>query len=107
MATYQNYTLPDLNGTGVSDLGGMFVWANSTTSGGFGLGILISFFMISLGTMGAFTGKLKPAMAASIFMTTIIAILLRGMDIVTNDYFVVIGIFLTAVSVVWLYYGQD
>lgn len=107
MPTYQNYTLPDLNGSAVGTVGGLFTWANTTTSGGFGLGILVAFFMISLGTMLTFNGRMKGAMSASVFMTTVLAIMLRGMDVVTNDYFVIIGIVMTALSVVWLYYGQD
>ena len=107
MPTYQNYTMPDLNHTAVSNLAGLYVWANTATSGGFGLGMAVAFLMICMGTLYTYTKSFRKAFAPSMFITTIIMIMMRGIDLITNDFYIVTAIALLAGSVIWLWYGED
>lgn len=101
------YAYPSMNGTAVGNFGGLFGWANTITHGGFGVGIVVSFIVISLVTMLTYTRSMRKSLAPTMFMASIIAILLRGIDIITNDYYIITMIFLTAIASLWLFYGED
>ena len=106
MVEFYNYSYPSLNESNVTGIGSLFNWANQVTYGGFGLGIIVAFWMISMITMTFSTGNFRKAFAASTLMSTIIAILLRGLTM-TTDAVVIIMIILTVIAGLWLFFGED
>lgn len=98
--TFANYTNPgDYN---ISSYGELFQYVNSQVGHMFGFGVTIAvlvfaFIMLRYGNL-----QTKEVAASSLFITTIIAILLRSLDMISDS---IIGIYivLTTVCIIWLF----
>ena len=95
-----NYSMPT-NVTGFSDL---FVWANDTVNQTLGAGLLFAFFIILFSYLKGHS-ETKEAMATSLYITTILAILFRILAVI-NDYIMFIFIIATAVAGIAHYLGE-
>lgn len=89
--------------TNLSDVSGIFIWANDQVSGLIGVGFLVIFFVVSFVTMKAFESK-KP-FAASAFGTSIVAGLFWGLGLIQ---FRVAGfaILLAGFGFIWLLFSD-
>jgi len=97
---FTNYTYP--SDAGVDSFGDLFIWANNAVSGGLGITIIVMTFLFGFFGLNMAGVQNKNSFAGVMFITTIIAILLRSIDMV-SDLIVGILIFLTVLCMLWLF----
>lgn len=95
------YTYPNITGT--SSFVDLFVYANDTLSGGFGLGIMALVFMISFIVFKNYTTE--RALIVSLYITTITGIFLFILGLVTEDI-LAWPVLLSIFSLAYLYYKE-
>ncbi len=100
---FYNYSYPDTGtGTNVSSPGALLTWANQQTQYGFGVGVLMAFFLVMLLQSSYYQLSLKKGFATASFVSAILAILARSIELV-SDTVVMISILLVIISVAWLF----
>lgn len=95
MTPYPSVT--DQNVTGMLQL---FNYANSVTNSWLGTGLLFAVWVISFMTMKQF--RAEKAMAASMFMTSVLGVIMRMLGWVTDKIVIICALGL-AISVFWLF----
>jgi len=102
---FTNYTMP--SDAGVDSFGDLFVWANDAVSGGLGIAILVMTFLFGYLGLNLAGGQNKTSLAGCLFITTIVAILLRSVDLIQRDYIIGILILLTVICMIWLFKSEN
>lgn len=81
-----NYTLPtDYDITG---FGSLAQWANSVTSGYFGLMSLYTVIILAVIYIYGYTGDVKKALVAGGYLGSLLSILMGALGIMTNFYMI-------------------
>ena len=93
------YEMPT-NITGMTDL---ITWTDSVTGGWYGNGILMAFWIVVF--MVTKKADTKRGFAVASFMTSLIGIMLRSLDMI-SDSAIVMPIVATGIAVLWLVWDR-
>jgi len=84
----------------ISGIDGMFSYANSVTNNYFGMGIVISLFIIIFFHLKARDGDTSESIVASGYITSIFAVLCFFLNIISGKIMLIIIAF-TAIGTLW------
>ena len=102
MGNYTNYTMP----TNISSPASLIQWADTTVGNRLGIAILVAAFLIMFISMKGTGYSTKKIAAPTMFICTILSILMRGLGIMA-DKIVMVCIILTVLTTMWLFSSDE
>jgi len=97
---FSTYTYP--SDDNVTSFGGLFQWANTQVDDGIGMAIIVMSFIFAFMGFKLSGMPNKQVFASVMFVTTLISILLRSVDMI-GDMVVGSAIAITVGCIVWLF----